>query len=45
MIIGYARRAKLVAMLASFFAGVDDWMKAMNHHKKLSPPGQLSVTR
>lgn len=28
LVIRYAKEAKLVAMLASFFAGVDDWIKA-----------------
>lgn len=27
LVIRYAKEAKLVAMLASFFAGVDDWIK------------------
>lgn len=27
IIIAYARQAKLMAMLASFFAGVDEWIK------------------
>lgn len=27
LVIRYAKEAKLVAMLSSFFAGVDDWIK------------------
>lgn len=27
LVIRYAKEAKLIAMLASFFAGVDDWIK------------------
>lgn len=27
LVIRYSAQAKLVAMLSSFFAGVDDWMK------------------
>lgn len=27
LVISYSKEAKLVAMLSSFFAGVDDWIK------------------
>lgn len=30
-VIGYSREAKLVTMLASFFAGVDEWIKVREY--------------
>lgn len=43
LVIRYAKEAKLVAMFASFFAGVDEWMKVRSELELIGVPCFLLV--